>query len=49
MEQKIKPLTIELDKDLWDKFKEQTPRTITLNEAIVNLISESTKKGETKK
>ena len=35
---KIKPITLEVDKDLWDKFKVMIPRTVTLNEAIVALI-----------
>ena len=37
---KIKPITLEIDKDLWNKFKNSIPRTITLNEAIINLIKE---------
>ena len=38
MEDNIKPITLEIDKRLWEKFKEKTPRTKTLNEAIVDLI-----------
>ena len=34
----IKPITLEIEKRIWDKFKEITPRIITLNDAIVNLI-----------
>ena len=41
---KIKPITLEIDKKLWNKFKETTPRTKTLNQAIVNLIKESVKR-----
>lgn len=41
MTKKIKPITLEIDKKLWDKFKEITPRTIYLNEAIVNLIKQA--------
>ena len=37
---KIKPITLEIDKYLWNKFKNSIPRTITLNEAIINLIKE---------
>jgi hypothetical protein len=44
MEEKIKPLTLEIDKELWDKFKEQTPRTITLNEAVIQLIKKEVSK-----
>jgi hypothetical protein len=36
--EKIKPLTLEIEKELWDKFKEFIPRTTTLNEAVVDLI-----------
>ncbi len=36
--QKIKPLTLEVEKSLWEKFKHMTPRTLTLNDAIVKLI-----------
>lgn len=37
---KKKPLTINIDEELWNKFKEQTPRTIKLNDAVVELIEE---------
>jgi len=35
---KIKPITLEIEKELWDKFKNVTPRDITLNDAVVDLI-----------
>jgi len=35
---KIKPITLEIEEKLWKKFKEKTLRTITLNNAIVDLI-----------
>jgi len=38
MTNNIKPITLEIDKSLWESFKEIVPRTITLNEAIVQLI-----------
>ena len=38
MEEKIKPLTLWIDKKLWESFKETVPRTITLNDAIIELI-----------
>lgn len=41
--EKIKPITLEIDKDLWNKFKEIVPRTITLNDAIVELIEKEVK------
>ena len=37
---KIKPLTLVIEKELWDKFKEKVPRTIKLNDAVVDLIKE---------
>ena len=46
---KIKPLTLEIDKEVWDKFKEQTPRTITLNEALEELVKNSVNKTEDEK
>jgi len=33
-----KILTLEIDKELWNKFKEITPRTIKLNDAVCKLI-----------
>ena len=36
--EKIKPLTLEIEKEIWDRFKEITPRTKTLNDAVVDLI-----------
>lgn len=38
--EKIKPLTIEIDKEVWDQFKERVPRTITLNDKVVELIKQ---------
>ena len=37
---KIKPITLNIDKELWEKFKEKTPRSLTLNERLVELIEE---------
>lgn len=41
---KIRPLTIEIEESDWNKFKEKTPRTKTLNEAVVELIIKEIKK-----
>lgn len=41
---KIKPLTLEIEQDLWEKFKVITPRTITLNDAVVELIKKKVNK-----
>lgn len=38
--EKIKPLTLEIEPKLWVKFKEKVPRTITLNDKVVELIKE---------
>lgn len=35
---KIKPITLELEKEDWELFKEKVPRTIKLNDKIVALI-----------
>ena len=37
-QQVIKPLTLEIEKDIWDSFKEKVPRTIRLNDKVVELI-----------
>ena len=42
--EKIKPITLEVDKKLWEEFKEITSRTITLNDAIVKLIEKEVNK-----
>ncbi len=34
----IKPITLEIDKGLWNKFKTKVSRAVSLNDAIVNLI-----------
>ena len=41
MEEIIRPLTLEIEKELWKKFKFGVPRTITLNDAVVELIKKS--------
>jgi len=38
LDDNIKPLTIEINREVWYKFKELIPRTITLNNAVVALI-----------
>ena len=43
--EKIKPLTLEIELNLWNKFKVMTPRTITLNEAVIKLIEKEVKKN----
>ena len=41
---KIKPITLEIDGEIWEKFKIQIPRTIKLNDAIVKLIEKKVAK-----
>jgi hypothetical protein len=43
---KVKPLTLEIDIGLWERFKELTPRTKTLNDAVIELIEKEVKKYE---
>ena len=35
---KIKPITLEIESEIWESFKELTPRTIKLNDAVCDLI-----------
>jgi|24BtaG_2_1085350.scaffolds.fasta_scaffold06121_2 hypothetical protein len=42
----IKPITLVVDEELWRRFKEVTPRTITLNDAVVELIKKEVKKND---
>ena len=35
---KIKPITPEIEESIWNKWKETIPRTITLSQAIEDLI-----------
>ena len=36
--EKIKPITLEIEKKVWEEFKSRIPRNITLNEKVVELI-----------
>jgi len=40
---KIKPITLEIEKETWDKFKAVTPRSKTLNDHVVELIEKKVK------
>lgn len=40
----IKPITLEIDKDLWKKFKGIVTRDKTLNEFLIELIEKEVKK-----
>ena len=39
MGEKKKVLALEIDKDLWEKFKDRIHRNTKLNDAVVRLIS----------
>jgi len=41
---KVKPITLEIDKELWEKFKNSIPRTKRLNDALIELIKKHLKK-----
>lgn len=45
---KIKPITLEIEEELWIKFKEKLPRTITLNDGIVKLIEKEVENDHNK-
>lgn len=34
----IKPITLQIEKRVWDEFKSITPRSIKLNDALVDVI-----------
>lgn len=42
----IKPITLEIEKELWLDFKQTVPRTLTLNQAIINLIKKEVDANE---
>lgn len=42
----IKPLTLVIDSELWYKFKENIPRGVTLNKAVVDLIIDDINKSQ---
>lgn len=43
---KIKPITLIIEKEIWENFKKIIPRTETLNDTIVELIKKKLKKEE---
>ena len=42
----IKPITLEVEDSLWNQFKGKIPRTITLNDALVDLIKKKVDSDE---
>lgn len=41
-----RPLTLEIDRNLWEKFKNKVSRNISLNEAVVSLIKKDVEENE---
>lgn len=39
MENKIRPLTLIINKEIWDRFKATVPRDVSLNDSVVYLIT----------
>lgn len=39
MEDLIKPITLTIDREVWNRFKTLVPRDITLNDSLVYLIN----------
>lgn len=39
----IKPITLQIKKELWENFKKSIPRTMTLNNALIKLIEREIK------
>ncbi len=44
-----KVITLEMEEDIWRKFKEIVPRTITLNKALGNLVRDFVSDKEAKR
>ena len=42
----VKPITLKIDRDTWEQFKVIVPRTITLNDQVVELIRNHIKQKE---
>ena len=45
---KIKPLTLIIEKETWDSFKNIVPSSISLNDAVVELIKRELEDGKEK-
>jgi len=39
-----KVLLLDIEKDVWNEFKDNVPRSITLNDAVVKLIEKEVNK-----
>ncbi len=40
----IRPITLEINEDTWKTFKERVPRTIKLNDKLVELVEREIQK-----
>ena len=45
----VKPITLNIDQELWTNFKATVTRDRTLNEAVVQLIQEHIERSKSKK
>ena len=43
---KYRPIALDIEKEIWQKFRALTPRTLTLNNAVVELIKKDIEKKE---
>jgi len=43
-EQKIKKFLLEVPEDIWEKWKNTVPRSISLNKALIELLKKEGKK-----
>ena len=43
-EEKIKKFLLEIPEDIWEKWKNQVPRSISLNKALIELLEKEGKR-----
>ena len=45
-ESKIKKFLLEIPEDIWEKWKENIPRSVSLNKALIELLKKEGEKNE---
>jgi len=45
-EQKLKKFLLEIPEEIWEKWKDTVPRSISLNKALIVLLKAESKKNE---
>jgi len=45
-EEKLKKFLLEIPEEIWNKWKDTVPRSISLNKALIKLLDEEGKKDE---